>query len=109
MYVCVLQMVILEEEDEQGKKSFRKVLAGELNIKEHGHVVRRAMATDDSDNTLFLQRLKERMDRCLLPPPPLPPQTNYCSCRDLSQYQWERVATKSDVQCGRLAIVFMPP
>ena len=64
----MLQMVILEEEDEQGKKSIRKVLAGALSSKEHGHVVRRAMATDDSDNTLFLQRLRERMDRCAPPP-----------------------------------------
>lgn len=59
----VLQMVVLEEEDESGKKSFRQVQARQLSRKEQEHVVRKAMATDDSDNTLFLQRLKERMDR----------------------------------------------
>ena len=56
-------MVVLEEEDSSGKKSFRPVLAREMTKKEHESVVRQAMATDDPDNSAYLSRLKSRMDR----------------------------------------------
>lgn len=62
-HIVLSQMVILEEEDSSGKKSFRPVLAREMTKKEHESVVRQAMATDDPDNSAYLSRLKSRMDR----------------------------------------------
>ena len=55
----------MEDEEEGGKKTFRGVPVRSLSSKERAGVVRGAMATEDPDNQLFLQRLKDRMDRCL--------------------------------------------
>ena len=59
----VLQIVSITEE-EDGKKTFRQKGVHDMSKQDLQAVVKAAMATTDPDNSVYLKRLKERMDKC---------------------------------------------
>ena len=60
--LCLQIVSIAEEED--GKKTYRQKGVKEMSKADLQAVVQAAMATTDPDNRVYLERLKERMDKC---------------------------------------------